>query len=428
MESGFTIDDVRETLTRDVTRSLGRIERAAREILDERTLAVDGEPASLLHLVTIAEQSHAIYGTSRLVSAHSLADSASRMEALAHRGRDQLGRALGHLAAVRDIAAAMAGGSTDMLAMLSLELDAQPREAQTIAESWRLRVEDVLHGGSVALSGAESANDNLRVPGRESAVPPADAPPTGAEPAAPAAEAVDEGWEDYDDQGPPAGPGPAASAGPPGAYSFASSMVDGPIEEIDPDLAAVFAEEASSTLDMLDSALASLRTNLDDRTLLKSIERGFHTLKGAAATVGLAEVSARASDLQDRAELLVDEGRPVTNDEAIALVRHAAAQRSRSRRRRPLRRRPSRCRFRRRRRRRRRARSTRSPPSSSAMRGLRSTRPSTCSATCATPTPPRARSSRRTSPARCTGCGARRWSPASPTSPSSRPASRRSPR
>src|SRR6185503_17662995 len=171
------------------------------------------------------------------------------------------------------------------------------------------------------------AGDAVARARRAAAVPPAGAPPTGAEPAAPADEAVDEGWEDYDDQGPPASPEPAAAAGPPGAYSFASSMVDGAVEEIDPDLAAVFAEEASSTLDMLDGALASLRTNLDDRTLLKSIERGFHTLKGAAATVGLAEVSARASDLQDRAELLVDEGRPLTSDEAIALVRHAAALR-----------------------------------------------------------------------------------------------------
>ena len=68
METGFTIDDVRETLTRDVTRSLGRIERAAREILDDRDLAVDGEPGSLPRFVTIGDNSHAIYGTSRLVA------------------------------------------------------------------------------------------------------------------------------------------------------------------------------------------------------------------------------------------------------------------------------------------------------------------------------------------------------------------------
>jgi len=72
METGFTIDDVRETLTRDVTRSLGRIERAAREILEDRELAIDGEPASMPRLLAIGDHSHAIFGTSRLVAAQSL--------------------------------------------------------------------------------------------------------------------------------------------------------------------------------------------------------------------------------------------------------------------------------------------------------------------------------------------------------------------
>jgi len=94
METGFTIDDVRETLTQDVTRLLGRIERAARDILDDRALAPDGEPAGLAAFLAIGDHSHAIHGTSCLVSAQSLADSSARMEALAHHGRDQLTRAL----------------------------------------------------------------------------------------------------------------------------------------------------------------------------------------------------------------------------------------------------------------------------------------------------------------------------------------------
>jgi chemosensory pili system protein ChpA (sensor histidine kinase/response regulator) len=340
METGFTIDDVRETLTRDVTRSLGRIERAARDILDDREVAVDGEPASLPRLLTIGEQSHAIYGTSCLVAAQSLADSSARMEALAHHGREQLSRAMRHLAAVRDIAAAMVGGSTDMLAMLSLELDGKPGEAQAVADSWRLRVEDVLRVSSVTIAGAESANGNLRIVG----APTVDLHRRssgalygpGAVPEPRTNEVVDAGWGEFDE----APPDPVAAselavvplATPlpvSGAYSFASSMVE-PEDEasvIDPDLAEVFAAEASNTLSMLDGALAALRDSLDDRSLLKSIERGFHTLKGAAATVGLAEVSARAADLQDRAELLVDEGRPVTAEQADALTREAAALR-----------------------------------------------------------------------------------------------------
>ena len=142
METGFSIDDVRETLTRDVTRSLGRIERAARDILDAREIAVVGEPVNLPRFQAIGDHSHAIYGTSCLVSARSLAESSARMEALAQHGREQLARAMRHITLARDIAAALVGGATDMLAMLSLELDGRSPEAQVIADSWRLRVED----------------------------------------------------------------------------------------------------------------------------------------------------------------------------------------------------------------------------------------------------------------------------------------------
>src|SRR3954468_15289686 len=141
METGFTINDVRDTLTQDVTRLLGRIERAARDILDDRSLVLDGTPASLAGFLAIGDHSHAIHGTSCLVSAQSLADSSARMEALAHHGRDQLTRALRHLASAREIAAVIAGGSTDMLAMLSHELDGRPAAARAIADSWQLWVE-----------------------------------------------------------------------------------------------------------------------------------------------------------------------------------------------------------------------------------------------------------------------------------------------
>jgi chemosensory pili system protein ChpA (sensor histidine kinase/response regulator) len=332
METGFTIDDVRETLTRDVTRSLGRIERDAREILEDRELPSEADQASLPRFVAIGDESHAIYGTARLVSAQSLADSSEQMEALAHLGRDQLSRALRHLAVVRDVAATMVGGSTDMLAMLSLELDGQSREAQSIADGWRQRAEEVVRGGSVASSAAESSAGNLRIvsaPTVDLHVKQVIA--AAPEPAPRGGEAIDDGWGDFD--GEAARPATISVMPIPrsldGAYSFAGSIAEEPDDSsvVDPDLAEVFAIEASSTLITLDDALAALRASLDDRGLLKSIERGFHTLKGAAATVGLAAVSACAADLQDRAELLVDAGRPVLADEAAGLIRDAAALR-----------------------------------------------------------------------------------------------------
>src|SRR5262249_34208406 len=91
--------------------------------------------------------------------------------------------------------------------------------------------------------------------------------------------------------------------------------------------AEVFAAEAASTLDALDAALAQLIGSLDDRTLLKSIERAFHTLKGAAATVGLAAVSAQAAELQDRAEALADAGRAATAEDAAGLAAGARVAR-----------------------------------------------------------------------------------------------------
>ncbi|HEX3766643.1 MAG TPA: response regulator [Kofleriaceae bacterium] len=338
METGFSIDDVRDTLTQDVTRLLGRIERAAREILDDPALALGDEPAGVARFLAIGDHSHAIHGTSCLVSAQSLADSSARMQTLAHHGRDQLTRALRHLASARDIAAAMADGSTDMLSMLSHELDGKPAEAQAIADSWRLRVEDVLRPGSVASAG-ESTSSLRLVPAEPAPLARVPSPPLPAAATGPAD--IDDGWGGFDDasEAAPAPPPLPLIPPPPAAeYSFASSIAELPPADhaaldaaidpaIDPDLAEVFAVEASTTLTAVDDALAALATRLDDRALLKAIERGFHTLKGAAATVGLAAVSARASDLQDLAELLVEAGRPVTASEVAGLIRDAAAMR-----------------------------------------------------------------------------------------------------
>lgn len=325
MQTGFSIDDVRETLTRDVTRSLGRIESAARDVLDDPALVADGEPAGFARLASVADHSHAICGTSRLVAARSLADSASRMEELAHRGRDQLSRALSHLSAVREIAAAMVGGSTDMLAMLSLELDGKPGEALEIAESWRLRVDDVLQKNARLTAAAGSAAsgpqgieepDEVAAPGSSSASPDA-------------ARAVDDGWDAFDD-GPAAPPAlPEIPPPPTAGYSFETSIIEVSAADpaLDPDLAEVFADEARATLDALDASLAAFAASLDNRELLYQIERGFHTLKGAAATVGLAEVSQRAAALHDRAEALLDAGQSLAAADLAGLVDGAAVLR-----------------------------------------------------------------------------------------------------
>ncbi|HLL24823.1 MAG TPA: hypothetical protein VK427_21970, partial [Kofleriaceae bacterium] len=162
MDTGFTIDDVRDTLTKDMTRFLGKIESGAREILERRDLGLEAVPLMLPIFQAVGDHGHAIYGTSRLVSARSLADSAARLESLAHAGRDELSRALQHLSRARDIAGTLVGGAGDMLAMLSLELEHRADEASAIAESWRLRVDDVMSTFPVA-RGVAPANGNSSV-------------------------------------------------------------------------------------------------------------------------------------------------------------------------------------------------------------------------------------------------------------------------
>ena len=354
MSTGFTIDDVRDTLTADVTRLLGRIETTARDILERKHLGSEAVPLTLPLFQAIGDHGHAIYGTARLVSAHSLAHSAARIETLAQRGQDELGKALHHLGAAREIAMTLVGGATDMLAMLSLELDARPDEALSIADSWRLRVEELVRGlvnGSVAGEPAhgsngsvagEPANGNTSVASQAFAANPApSATALARDPIRTAAAhpAVDSGWGDFDDVAEPPIDAAQRLQGHAGdtrlraleAFSFAASEAEPAASvasaAIDAELEEIFAVEARTTLAGLDDKLAALRTALDDRGLLKAAERAFHTLKGAAATVGLVEVSQRASELQIRAELLVDAGHAPSAETIAELTRDTDALR-----------------------------------------------------------------------------------------------------
>ncbi|MFN8094167.1 MAG: response regulator [Vicinamibacteria bacterium] len=64
----------------------------------------------------------------------------------------------------------------------------------------------------------------------------------------------------------------------------------------------MFRQEAREGLPALARALRRLGADPEDREALVALERIFHTIKGSAATVGLARVSALAVDLQDTAQ------------------------------------------------------------------------------------------------------------------------------
>ena len=67
---------------------------------------------------------------------------------------------------------------------------------------------------------------------------------------------------------------------------------------------AMFAEEAEGRLATLSELLLELERNGDDQELLSSVFREAHTLKGAAAVVGLADVLRVAHAMEEVLEEL----------------------------------------------------------------------------------------------------------------------------
>jgi two-component system, chemotaxis family, sensor kinase CheA len=75
---------------------------------------------------------------------------------------------------------------------------------------------------------------------------------------------------------------------------------------------ALFAQEAAVRLDHLDQLLLQLEQTGDDETLVRSVFRELHTLKGSSAVAGLTEVSRLAHDLEEVVEDLRAGRRAVT--------------------------------------------------------------------------------------------------------------------
>lgn len=119
-------------------------------------------------------------------------------------------------------------------------------------------------------------------------------------------------------ESPPSGaPDPHAAREPDGAAesSFAESF--------DPETAAMlrayFIEEAAEHLTNMDMALDRLSDAPDDQDALHSLFRASHTLKGAAATVGLGDISSAAHKLEDAFEQMRDRSSPVREPERARL-------------------------------------------------------------------------------------------------------------
>ena len=93
---------------------------------------------------------------------------------------------------------------------------------------------------------------------------------------------------------------------------------------------ALFAQEAEGRLAQLGQLLLQLEQTGDDETLIRSIFRELHTLKGSAAVAGLDEVSRVAHDLEELVDTCGLGGRPVTSEVIDTLLRGADSSDGRS--------------------------------------------------------------------------------------------------
>jgi chemosensory pili system protein ChpA (sensor histidine kinase/response regulator) len=305
----FSIDDVRETFTADVSSFIGRIEDGARLLLEAPPLSTwtggddqtseprpDGRPLFEI----ISELGHAIVGTTSLVGADSLTDSARTLEVLALDGHQAFVDLDRCLTRARRVAVQCSEGARRMRSMLELELGKRASEALWESMEWVESVTGRAPETEVVASGAAT----VVVEGED----------TAKTAAATAAEGHGEAPASVG-----AGVGEALSQGG-GLGEFSFDDQDVPAPALSAELREIFDEEARSAVTAIQDELRALRTNPASGATAANLERLFHTLKGAAATVGLAEISDIAAALQERMEGVVEAGAPVPADFVDELV------------------------------------------------------------------------------------------------------------
>lgn len=105
------------------------------------------------------------------------------------------------------------------------------------------------------------------------------------------------------------------------AEETVSTVIEAPTEEgrLDPEIAAIFCDEATELLDAADAALAAWREDTSSRHALDELQRHLHTLKGGARLAGVLTMG----DLSHRMESVVSalgDGRLESTEPAIGLL------------------------------------------------------------------------------------------------------------
>ncbi len=83
-------------------------------------------------------------------------------------------------------------------------------------------------------------------------------------------------------------------------------------KQLDAEFLDIYLTEAGEVLDTVGEHRAQLEHNPGDRDALRTVRRGFHTLKGSGRMVGLDELGELAFDVEKILNRLLEEDRPVT--------------------------------------------------------------------------------------------------------------------
>ncbi len=270
--ASFSIDEVRDSFRADMSQFLTEIGEAAGAM--ESSLArlpsfpEDAHRRPLFE--AIAARAHAVAGTGSLVGATSLFENGRRLESLTREGRVALMRARAQLERAAQVAHLCAQGAEAMQGMLALELDHRREEADAVSREWERRLTAPPRAADIATGDLQLLEEG---------------PPSSAGPADP--------------------PAPAeALAAPAREFTFEDGSAASELEE----LKAIFQEELRASLDSLESGLRALEARPEDLAAAERLERAYHTLKGASATVGLKEISQLAASLQHRVEQAIESG------------------------------------------------------------------------------------------------------------------------
>ncbi|HWO13063.1 MAG TPA: Hpt domain-containing protein, partial [Polyangiaceae bacterium] len=307
----FAIEDARDSLERDIGGAASLIGTRASSLLS----AVDAQSEPRAAFSDMADAFHLVYGTTMLVGAASIADTATLLETLCRQGQAALDRVELERKNAQRIAALCVETADHISQVLALELAGRRPEAVQRGSAFRAqRVKEVETGlaapppaGAVAgsVTDQEFAFDDA----------PPEPPESGTELVKAASErpANDAGPGDAGQRGGEgAGPGRSLIPSIPAPHLEFVFRDDG--DEIQRELLPIFHHEAREALSGISTQIAILAKDARSLASVAQLERAFHKLKGAASVLGLTQVGEQCTTMQDRLQNILDAESSVSPD------------------------------------------------------------------------------------------------------------------